>query len=110
MDGTVTAAHGARLVLRGGDGETEAAAEEKEAPAAEEKKGFVLDDWKRLYSNTEDTKSIMGQFWEMYDKEVRFLVALAMLSWMLLKAGSGRKHNTVALHTFDGPTRTCAFA
>jgi len=83
LDGIVTGAHGARLVLRGGDGETEAAAAEegkKEVPAAEEKKGFVLDDWKRLYSNTEDTKSIMGQFWEMYDKEVRILVALAMLS------------------------------
>ena len=60
-----------RLVLRGGEGEASAELE------ADEKKGFDLDGWKRLYSNAEDTASIMGQFWESYDKEVGIYLGCA---------------------------------
>jgi hypothetical protein len=56
------------LRLRGGEGEGE------EAPPAEkveENRGYDLDSWKRLYSNTDDTNTILDKFWEDFDKEVR---------------------------------------
>ena len=52
-----------RLVLRGGC--------EEEKPA-DEPQGFDLDAWKRLYSNTANTETILPQFWSMFDKEVHF--------------------------------------
>ncbi len=58
------------LVLRGGC--------EEEKPA-DEPKGFDLDSWKRLYSNTADTETILPEFWSMFDKEVHFHVFSARL-------------------------------
>eukprot|EP00283_Hemiselmis_rufescens_P006143 CAMPEP_0173434648 /NCGR_PEP_ID=MMETSP1357-20121228/13165_1 /TAXON_ID=77926 /ORGANISM="Hemiselmis rufescens, Strain PCC563" /LENGTH=219 /DNA_ID=CAMNT_0014399531 /DNA_START=37 /DNA_END=696 /DNA_ORIENTATION=- len=60
---------GQRLTLRGGCAEADADAGGAAAAAGEEKKEFSLDAWKRLYSNTEDTATIMGEFWDMFDKE-----------------------------------------
>ena len=54
-----------RLTLRGGNEEVKAPEEQPE-----EKKGFDLDAWKRLYSNTADTNTILPDFWAMFDKEV----------------------------------------
>jgi hypothetical protein len=42
---------------------------EEEVPA-EEPKGFDLDAWKRLYSNTASTETILPEFWAKFDKEV----------------------------------------
>jgi len=67
------------LRLRGGCAEAapaEAAPAEAapaEAAPAEaapvEKKKYDLDGWKRLYSNTDDTNTILDQFWADYDPE-----------------------------------------
>ena len=54
-----------RLTLRGGCDEGDG-----EKPA-EEPKGFDLDAWKRLYSNTANTETILPEFWAKFDKEVR---------------------------------------
>ena len=61
-----------RLTLRGGNEEEKAPEEEQ----PEEKKDFDLDAWKRLYSNTADTNTILPDFWAMFDKEV-----LGSLRW-----------------------------
>jgi len=40
-----------------------------EEPKPEEPQGFNLDWWKRLYSNTDDTATIVPEFWKRFDKE-----------------------------------------
>jgi hypothetical protein len=56
------------LRLRGGEDEGDG--ENQAAEKVEEKRGYDLDSWKRLYSNTEDTNTILDQFWKDFDQEV----------------------------------------
>jgi hypothetical protein len=71
--------HSVGLRLRGGgeegDGENQA------AEKVEEKREYDLDSWKRLYSNTDDTNTILDKFWEDFDKEVGASICSSQRTW-----------------------------